>query len=126
MLFGLTAEQVQQRQLEGYRPWDIYSSNAQLRSAIDLIASGLFSHGDADLFRPLTENLIHSDPFMVLADFDAYVECQRRVDHAYRAPHNWDRMSILNTARIGKFSSDRSVQEYADAIWRIKPVPIEL
>ena len=125
-LFGLTAEQVQQRQREGYRPWDIYSSNAQLRSAIDLIASGLFSHGDTELFRPLTENLIHSDPFMVLADFDAYAERQRQVDHAYRAPHHWDRMSILNTARIGKFSSDRSVQDYADNIWHVQPVPIDL
>ncbi|MGB5732841.1 MAG: glycogen/starch/alpha-glucan phosphorylase [Thiohalocapsa sp.] len=125
-LFGLSAEQVQQRQAEGYRPWDIYNSNEQLRSALDLIASGLFSHGDTELFRPLTENLIHSDPFMVLADFDAYVECQKQVDYAFRAPHNWDRMSILNTARIGKFSSDRSIQDYADDIWQIKPVPIDL
>jgi starch phosphorylase len=125
-LFGLTAEQVQQRQSEGYRPWDIYNGQDQLRSAIDLITSGLFSHGDTELFRPLTENLIHSDPFMVLADFNAYVECQKQVDHAYRAVHNWDRMSILNTARIGKFSSDRSIQDYADLIWQIQPVPVEL
>jgi len=93
---------------------------------IDLIASGLFSHGDTELFRPLTENLIHSDPFMVLADFHTYAECQTHVDHAFRAPQNWDRMSILNTARIGRFSSDRSIQEYADNIWKIAPVPIEL
>jgi glycogen phosphorylase len=125
-LFGLTADQVQHRLAEGYRPWDIYSSNEHLRSAINLIASGLFSHGDTELFRPLTENLIHSDPFMVLADFQAYVDCQKLVDHAYRAPHNWSRMSILNTARIGKFSSDRSIQDYADDIWHIKPVPVEL
>jgi len=125
-LFGLTAEQVQQRQAEGYRPWDLYNSDEQLRSTIDLIASGLFSHGDTEQFRPLTENLIHSDPFMVLADFRAYVDCQRLVDHAYRATHDWDRMSILNTARIGKFSSDRSVQDYADHIWQVQPVPIEL
>ena len=125
-LFGLTAEQVQQRQAEGYRPWDLYNSDAQLRSVIDLIASGLFSHGDTELFRPLTENLIHSDPFMVLADFQAYVECQRRVDHAFRASPDWERMSILNTARIGKFSSDRAIRDYANDIWKIDPVPIEL
>jgi len=125
-LFGLTAADVQQRQRSGYQPWDIYNSDAHLRAVIDLIASGLFSHGDTDLFRPLTENLIHSDPFMVLADFHTYAECQTHVDHAFRAPQNWDRMSILNTARIGRFSSDRSIQEYADNIWKIAPVPIEL
>jgi starch phosphorylase len=125
-LFGLTAEQVQQRQAEGYRPWELYQQNEPLRSAVDLIASGLFSHGDSALFRPLTENLIHSDPFMVLADFQSYVDCQQQVDHAFRAAHNWDRMSILNTARIGKFSSDRSIQDYADDIWRVRPVPITL
>jgi starch phosphorylase len=124
-LFGLTAEEVQQHQAAGYRPWDIYNGNDHIRSALDLIASGLFSHGDTELFRPLTDNLIHSDPFMVLADFDAYVECQKQVDHAYRAPHNWDRMSMLNTARMGKFSSDRAIQDYADAIWKVKPVEVE-
>lgn len=124
-LFGLTAAQVQQRQAEGYQPWEIYSGNDQLRSAIDLIASGLFSHGDTELFRPLTENLIHADPFMVLADFQAYLDCQRLVEHAYRAHHHWDRMSILNTARIGKFSSDRSVQDYAERIWQVQPVLVE-
>jgi glycogen phosphorylase len=93
---------------------------------VDLIASGLFSHGDTELFRPLTDNLIHSDPFMVLADFHSYVDCQREVDRAYRSPHNWDRMSILNTARMGKFSSDRSIQDYADKIWHAAPLPIDL
>jgi starch phosphorylase len=125
-LFGLTAPEVQQRQAEGYRPWEVYHGNEQLKSAVDLITSGLFSHGDTELFRPLTDNLIHSDPFMVLADFQAYGECQRQVDRAYRAPHNWDRMSILNTARMGKFSSDRSIQDYAERIWQVEPMPIEV
>ncbi|WP_295539694.1 glycogen/starch/alpha-glucan phosphorylase, partial [uncultured Thiohalocapsa sp.] len=124
-LFGLTAPEVHQRQAAGYRPWEVYHGDEQLKSAVDLIASGLFSHGDGELFRPLTDNLIHADPFMVLADFQAYVDCQRQVDLAYRAPHHWDRMSILNTARMGKFSSDRSIQEYAERIWQAKPVPIE-
>jgi starch phosphorylase len=125
-LFGMTAPEVQQIQAEGYRPWEVYHGNEHLRSAVDLIASGLFSHGDTELFRPLTDNLIHSDPFMVLADFQSYVDRQREVDHAYRAPHHWDRMSILNTARMGKFSSDRSIQDYVDHIWHVPPVPIAL
>mgnify|MGYP006270953487 FL=1 len=124
-LFGLTAPEVHHRQAEGYRPWEVYHGNEQLKSAVDLIASGLFSHGDTELFRPLTDNLIHSDPFLVLADFQAYVDCQRQVDRAYRAPHNWDRMSILNTARMGKFSSDRSIQDYAERIWGVAAMPIE-
>ncbi|KAA6185492.1 glycogen/starch/alpha-glucan phosphorylase [Thiohalocapsa marina] len=125
-LFGMTAEEVQQRQAEGYRPWELYHGDAQLRSAVDLIASGLFSHGDTELFRPITENLIHSDPFMVLADFHAYQERQQEVDRAYRDPNHWTRMSILNTARIGKFSSDRAIAEYAKKIWQIEPAPVEL
>jgi len=125
-LFGLTASDVQDRQRDGYRPWEIYQGNDRLRSAIDLIRSGLFSHGDTELFRPLTEHMIHSDPFLVLADFQAYVDCQKQVDLAYRAGHNWDRMSMLNTARIGRFSSDRSIQEYAEHIWQVEPVPIQL
>jgi len=124
-LFGMTAPEVQQRQAEGYRPWEVYHGNEQLKSAVDLIASGLFSHGDTELFRPLTDNLIHADPFMVLADFQAYVDCQRQVDVAFRAPHHWNRMSILNTARMGRFSSDRSIQDYAERIWGVQPMPIE-
>jgi glycogen phosphorylase len=125
-LFGMTAPEVQQRQAEGYRPWEVYHGNHALKSAVDLIASGLFSHGDTELFRPLTDNLIHSDPFMVLADFQSYVDCQHEVDRAYRAPHHWHRMSILNTARMGKFSSDRSIQDYVDKIWHAAPLPIDL
>ncbi len=123
-LFGLTAPEIRERQAEGYRPWEVYHANAQLKSAVDLIASGLFSHGDTELFRPLTDNLIHADPFMVLADFQSYVDCQRTVDHAYRARHEWDRMSILNTARMGTFSSDRSIRDYVERIWHTQPVPI--
>jgi starch phosphorylase len=123
-LFGLTAPEVHQRQAEGYRPWELYHGNEQLKSAVDLIASGLFSHGDANLFRPLTDNLIHDDAFMVLADFQSYVDRQHDVDRAWRAPHNWDRMSILNTARMGKFSSDRSIQDYAKHIWHVDSMPI--
>ena len=122
-LFGLTTAQVQRMQSEGYRPWEFYNDNLELKSAIDLIRSGLFSHGDTELFRPLTDNLIHHDPFMVLADYQAYVDRQSEVGHAWRDQEHWNRMSILNVARIDKFSSDRSIREYCEQIWKATPVP---
>ncbi|WP_295441928.1 glycogen/starch/alpha-glucan phosphorylase [uncultured Thiodictyon sp.] len=125
-LFGMTADEVSRRQAEGYRPWDIYRDDHELKSAIDLINSGLFSHGDPTLFRPLTDNLINQDPFMVLADFRAYVECQERVSQAWADRAQWDRMSILNVARMGKFSSDRAIREYAEKIWHVEPLPVAL
>ncbi|MBK5939431.1 glycogen/starch/alpha-glucan phosphorylase [Halochromatium roseum] len=125
-LFGMTAAEVQQQQVAGYEPWELYQRDEQLRAAVDLISSGLFSHGDTELFRPLTENLIHGDPFMVLADFNDYRERQQEVDHAYKDPHHWDRMSILNTTRMGKFSSDRSIKEYAERIWQVTPMSADL
>jgi starch phosphorylase len=122
-LFGLTADQVQRLQREGYRPWDFYSDSLELKSAIDLINSGLFSHGDTELFRPLTENLLHHDPFMVLADYQAYVHRQSEVNHAWHDQKHWNRMSILNVARMGKFSSDRSIRQYCEEIWKVEPMP---
>ncbi|MBK1645046.1 glycogen phosphorylase [Thiocapsa imhoffii] len=124
-LFGMTAEEVQRKQAEGYRPWALYQGDAELKSDIDLISSGLFSHGDPHLFRPLTDHLIHADPFMVLADYRAYLECQERVTEAYAQPRRWDRMSILNVARMGRFSSDRAIREYAERIWQIEPVVLD-
>ena len=125
-LFGLSAEQVAQTWAQGYRPWEIYRDNGQLREAIDLINSGLFSHGDAELFRPLTDSLVHHDPFLLLADYQSYAERQAEVDHAFRDQSHWSRMSMLNVARIGTFSSDRAIQEYCDKIWKAKPVPVDM
>jgi len=125
-LFGLTAEQVHQLRTGGYQPWDTYQNNAELKSAIDLINSGLFSHGDTELFRPLTDSLVHQDPYMVLADYQAYVDRQSEVDHAWGDPGHWDHMSILNVARMGKFSSDRSIRDYCERIWKIQPTPGEV
>ena len=125
-LFGMTADQVHQRQQAGYRPRDHYQGNAELRAAIDLINSGLFSHGDTELFRPLTNNLIDADPFMVLADYQAYLDCQEQVGQAWRDREHWNRMSILNVARMGKFSSDRSIRDYCERIWRVEPVEVQL
>ena len=125
-LFGMTADEVRNRLVEGYRPWDHYHGDHELKSVIDLIESGLFSHGDVNLFRPLTRHLIERDPFMVLADYRAYVECQEQTGKAWTDPAQWDRMSILNVARMGKFSSDRAIREYAQNIWHIQPAPVEI
>jgi starch phosphorylase len=125
-LFGLTARQVMRIRANGYRPWEFYRDNLELRAAIDLIDSGVFSHGDSELFRPLTDSLRQHDPFMLLADYQSYTDCQAEVDHAYRDRHHWTRMSILNVARMGKFSSDRSIRDYCRDIWKIEPAPSEL
>jgi glycogen phosphorylase len=121
-LFGLTAEEVAKRKADGYSPRAIYEANPALREAIDLIDSGFFSNGDRELFHPLTESLLNRDDYMLLADYQSYVDCQQRVSEAYRDQKNWTRMSILNSARVGRFSSDRSIQEYCRDIWNVSPI----
>jgi len=121
-LFGLTAERVQQRKAQGYRPHDHYEQNAELREALDFIASGALAGGDTDLFRPLVENLLGSDRFLVLADYQAYIECQEQVSSLWHDPEGWTRKSILNAARMGKFSSDRSIRDYCREVWKINLV----
>jgi starch phosphorylase len=125
-LFGLTAQEVAAVKAQGYRPHDLYLADPELREVIDLLRSGFFSRGDPDLFRPLVDNLLHSDPYLVLADFRAYVECQQRVSAAYHDTEQWARMSIVNCARSGKFSSDRTIREYSRDIWHVHPVPVAL
>jgi glycogen phosphorylase len=125
-LFGLTVEQAQQLRREGYRPARELERNPEIEEALELIAAGTFSHGDREVFQPLIANLRNSDPFLVLADYADYVACHERVDTAWQDTEHWTRMSILNTARSGKFSSDRAVREYSDNIWSTKPVPIAL
>lgn len=123
-LFGMKTEEVAALRRQGYNPMDYYHGNETLKAVIDLIASGHFSHGDRDLFRPLIDNLLYSDPYMLLADYQSYIDCQDQVGNAYRDSENWVRMSILNTARMGKFSSDRTIAEYAKDIWDLKPVKV--
>jgi starch phosphorylase len=125
-LFGMTAEEVQQLKSRGYRPRDFYESDHDLHETIDLLSSGLFSRSDRNLFLPIVSSLLDHDDFMLLADYRAYVDCQDRVSEAYRNSAAWTRMSILNVARIGKFSSDRSIREYCERIWNAKPVPVDL
>jgi glycogen phosphorylase len=124
-LFGLTAPEVVEWKSRGYRPREIYESNAELRGVIDAISSGQFSDGDRELFRPIVDSLLAHDDYMLLADYQAYVDCQQRVSEAYRDHSNWTRMSILNCARVGRFSSDRSIREYCRHIWHIDPTPSE-
>ena len=125
-LFGLTAEEVVDLKRKGYNPWSYYESNAELREAIDLIRSGFFSGGDSNLFKPFVDSLLSHDEYLLLADYASYIESQEQVNRAYRDPERWARMSILNVARMGKFSSDRSIREYSEKIWRVEPVPILL
>lgn len=119
--FGLKAEEVLTLKSQGYRPRDYYNNNGELRQVLDQLGDGMFSLGDKDLFRPLLDNLLTEDPYMVLADFQSYMECQDRVDQTYLNPKEWSRMSILNTARIGKFSSDRAIKQYCDEVWHVTP-----
>ena len=125
-LFGLTVEQVQQQIAHGYQPQAIYNQNVMLKRVLDFIASGALAGGDTNLFQPLVDNLIYHDPFLVLADFQSYIECQQQVSQLWKDPQQWSRTSILNVANMGKFSSDRSIRDYCDKVWNVKPVTVQM
>jgi starch phosphorylase len=123
--FGLTAEEVGALKAAGYSPREYVEHNVDLKQAIDQLASGYFSRGDKDLFRPIVDNLLKHDPYLITVDYAAYIARQDEVDVAYRDADGWTRTSILNTARCGFFSSDRAVQQYCLDIWKIKPLPVK-
>jgi starch phosphorylase len=125
-LFGLTTPEVEARKREGYSPRAIFDSNPMLREVLVSLSNGEFSHGDRGLFEPLVNSLLTSDEYMLLADYQSYIDCQDRVSLAYKDREAWTRMSILNVARIGKFSSDRSIRDYCADIWKSWPVKIQL
>ena len=125
-LFGLTADQVCDLKTKGYDPTYYYHSDSELREAVDAISSGLFSRGDKRLFQPLIDSLMNADPYFVFADYRSYVEKQGQVSLAYGDQAEWTRMSILNVARMGKFSSDRAIKEYCHRIWKAEPVAVAL
>ncbi len=125
-LFGLTAEEVERKKAEGYAPRAQYEGNAQLQEILDALAGGEFSHGDRGLFQPLVDSLLNRDEYMLLADYQSYIDCQDRVDAAWRDRDAWTRMSILNVARAGKFSSDRAIRDYCADIWKTWPVKISV
>ena len=122
-LFGLTAHEVQEQLRRGYRPREYTEQNAELRAVLDLIHGGFFDPEHPELFRPLVQSLLEQDPYFLLADFASYAECQQRVEEAFVDKERWTRMAILNVARMGKFSSDRTIREYAEQIWKATPVP---
>ena len=121
-LFGATAEKARSIKAAGYDPRRIYDGDEELRQAIDMIAGGAFSNGDPDLFRPLVESLMWQDDYLLFHDFQSYVQAQARVSAAYGDQTDWTRRSILNSARVGRFSSDRSIREYCRDIWNVSPL----
>jgi glycogen phosphorylase len=125
-LFGLDVGEVRVLKAGGYQPGPYYEENRELKAAIDLISSGHFSHGDSALFKPLVDELLNRDEYLVLPDYESYIRCQEDVNRVYEARDEWVAKSILNVARMGKFSSDRSIEEYAERIWNVRPlVPVK-
>jgi glycogen phosphorylase len=125
-IFGLTAQEVFALNDKGYNPMDYYHSNAELKGVIDAISSGVFSKGDRDLFSTLVDSLLYRDEYKLMIDFQSYVECQARVAETFVNKDKWTKMSILNSARVGIFSSDRTIGEYCEEIWKVQPVEITL
>jgi len=124
-IFGLTLEEVEALRARGYNPHDYYNRDEELRAVVDWIGSNFFAPQEDRAFAPLHNSLLDGgDPFMVLADFRSYCDCQARVDAAYGNKTAWARTAILNTARVGKFSSDRTIREYARDIWDLSAVPV--
>lgn len=124
--FGYTVEQVEEIRRNSYSPYQIYETHQELKKCLDMLYHGFFSPYDKDLFKGLVDNLRYDDPYLVLADFDSYLQCQEKVSECYRDINEWTRKSIINCARSGKFSSDRTIKEYADEIWKVAPVKVKI
>jgi starch phosphorylase len=121
-IFGLNAQDVERTRANGYRPLDYYHANSELREVIDMIASGFFSPEDPGRFGPIVDALLaHGDHYLLLADYASYISCQKDVEAAYRNQDEWIKKAILNIANMGKFSSDRTIMQYAEHIWEAKP-----
>ena len=124
-LFGLTVDQVKELRRRGYNPWEYYRADRELKAVLDAIAGGTFSPGKPRLFEPVVNAFLNGgDPYLCLADFRSYLDCQAELELAYRDQERWTKMAILNVARTAKFSSDRTIREYAEEIWDVKPVPV--
>ncbi len=126
-IFGLSAEEVMKYEREGgYNPMDIYNNNQAVRRVLTQLIDGTYAKDDPDRFRDLYDSLTKEDVYFILKDFDSYAEAQQRVDAAYRDEKKWAKMAMLNTAMAGKFSSDRTIEEYAKEIWHLKKVKVTL
>ena len=122
-IFGLTAGEVTALRQQGYNPWDYYHANPELKQVLEMVGSGYFSPDDLGRFRPVVDSLtVDGDRYLLLADYADYIACQERVDELYRQPQEWARKVVLNIANMGKFSSDRTIRDYAEEIWRVAPV----
>jgi starch phosphorylase len=121
-IFGMTVEEVAALWKRGYNPQDYYETNEELRAVVDWIGSNYFTPDEPGVLRMLYENLIHSDPFLCLPDYQDYSDAHQKVDTAFKNRAHWAKMAILNTARMGKFSSDRTIKQYASEIWKLNPV----
>lgn len=125
-MFGLTAQEVEAMKNNGYNPMDFYHGCSELRAAINMVAEGFFSPSQPSLFKPIVDSLLHGDHYMLLADFPLYLQCQEQVSREFMAKEEWSRKSILNVAHMGKFSSDRTIEEYAQEIWGTNSVPVSM
>ena len=125
-LFGKTESEIMELRDQGYSPNSFIAESNELQETLKLIEVGHFSNGDSELFRPIINILTGNDPFFVMADFDDYLRAQDEVSKAWKKSKKWNRMALLNTARSGFFSSDRSIREYCQSIWKVKPLPVEI
>ncbi len=124
-IFGKRAEEVEDLQRNGYDPLDLYFENDELKSVLDWLGSGFFTPEEPNALDPLRDSMLKGgDPYLVLADYESYCEAQRRIDSAFRDRESWARRAILNVSRMGRFSSDRTVREYAEGIWDLDPLPV--
>ena len=125
-LVGHTAAELGEMRTKGYHPYEYYQNDHELKEAIDLIDSGVFSHGDGNFYKSITNELLNTDEFMLLADYRSYVDTQQTVVDTFQDKQSWTKLSILNVARMGYFSSDRAIREYAEKIWEVSPVEVRL
>ena len=122
-IFGMNTDEVAEKYQHGYQPWDYYHGNHELKEVLDMINSGFFSPDEPARFRPIFDNLTqHGDHYLLLADYASYISSQEKVDALYHDTDEWSRKAIINVANMGKFSSDRTIKQYAEEIWNVKPV----
>ena len=127
-IFGLLAQEVEELRDRGYNPRDFYNNDNDLKQVLDLISSGFFSPEEPHIFLPIVDSLLkYGDRYLILADFRSYIDCQNNLEKMYREdPVRWTKMSIRNVANMGYFSSDRTIEEYSEEIWKVKPIKITL
>ena len=123
-IFGLLADEVVKLKSNGYNPRDYYNSNKMLKRVIDMIASDFFNKNEPGIFKSIFDSLLGVDYYCLLADYQAYIDAQDKVSKLYLNQEEWTKKAIFNVARVGKFSSDRSIKEYAEKIWKVEPVKI--